>query len=80
MKDRSADFPLPIPTVRRLVPFYGRTGLYYPEAKEPFGIRIEDTVFIDHNGKANIIAPYPYEFVLDVAPYSDKNAEEGHDK
>lgn len=55
-------------------------GLYYPEAKEPFGIRIEDTVFIDHNGKANIIAPYPYEFVLDVAPYSDKNAEEGHDK
>lgn len=47
-------------------------GLYYPEGAEPFGIRIEDTVYIDENGKAQIMAEYPYDLVIPV----QKSAEE----
>lgn len=47
-------------------------GLYYPEGDEPFGIRIEDTIYIDEHGKAQIMAEYPYELVIPV----QKSAEE----
>ena len=39
-------------------------GLYYPS--KGFGVRIEDTVYIDEQGKAKIAADFPYELVLPV--------------
>lgn len=37
-------------------------GLYYPELG--MGARIEDTVWIRPDGKAEVLADYPYDFVL----------------
>jgi Xaa-Pro aminopeptidase len=37
-------------------------GLYYPE--ENMGIRIEDTVWMRPDGQTEILAEYPYDFVL----------------
>jgi Xaa-Pro aminopeptidase len=37
-------------------------GLYYPE--KGMGVRIEDSVWIRQDGKAEILAEYPYDFVL----------------
>ncbi len=48
------------------VVFTVEPGLYYPEAVEPFGIRIEDTIYIDTDGKPHVFAQYPYELVVPV--------------
>jgi Xaa-Pro aminopeptidase len=37
-------------------------GLYYPE--KGMGVRIEDSVWVRPDGKAEILAEYPYDFVL----------------
>ena len=37
-------------------------GLYYPE--KGMGVRIEDTLWVRPDGKLEILAEYPYEFVL----------------
>lgn len=37
-------------------------GLYYPE--KGMGVRIEDSVWIRTDGRAEILAEYPYDFVL----------------
>ncbi|MDP3183884.1 MAG: Xaa-Pro peptidase family protein [Anaerolineales bacterium] len=39
-------------------------GLYYPE--KGMGVRIEDSVWIRPDGKAEILAEYPYDFVLEM--------------
>lgn len=39
-------------------------GLYYPE--RGMGVRIEDTVWVRPNGHVEILAEYPYDFVLPV--------------
>jgi Xaa-Pro aminopeptidase len=39
-------------------------GLYYPS--KGFGVRIEDTVYLDEQGKAKIAADFPYQLVLPV--------------
>ena len=41
-------------------------GLYYPEIKNPFGVRIEDTIYIDNDGNAQYFIQYPYRLVLPV--------------
>jgi Xaa-Pro aminopeptidase len=38
--------------------------LYYPE--RGMGVRIEDTVWVRPNGQIEILAEYPYDFVLPV--------------
>jgi Xaa-Pro aminopeptidase len=37
-------------------------GLYYPE--ENMGVRIEDTIWVRPDGQMEILAEYPYDFVL----------------
>jgi Xaa-Pro aminopeptidase len=37
-------------------------GLYYPE--KGMGVRIEDTIWVRPDGKMEILAEYPYDFVL----------------
>jgi len=37
-------------------------GLYYPE--KGMGVRIEDSVWVRPDGKAEILAEYPHDFVL----------------
>jgi len=37
-------------------------GLYYPE--KGMGARIEDTYWVRHDGKMELLAEYPYDFVL----------------
>ncbi|HUH96991.1 MAG TPA: M24 family metallopeptidase [Anaerolineales bacterium] len=37
-------------------------GLYYPERE--MGVRIEDTIWVRPDGKMEILAEYPYDFVL----------------
>ena len=37
-------------------------GLYYPE--KGMGFRIEDTLWVRPDGKIEILADYPYDFVL----------------
>jgi Xaa-Pro aminopeptidase len=37
-------------------------GLYYPE--QGMGVRIEDTLWVRQDGKMEILADYPYDFVL----------------
>jgi len=49
----------------RLAPgviFTSEPGLYYPE--KGMGIRIEDTIWVHPDGKMEILAEYPYDFVL----------------
>lgn len=41
-------------------------GVYYPEIENPFGIRIEDTVYIDQDGKPQYFVNYPYQLVIEV--------------
>jgi Xaa-Pro aminopeptidase len=41
-------------------------GLYYPEIKNPFGVRIEDTIYIDNDGNAQYFVQYPYHLVIPV--------------
>jgi Xaa-Pro aminopeptidase len=39
-------------------------GLYYPS--KGFGVRIEDTVTMNEQGKIEILADFPYQLVLPV--------------
>ncbi len=39
-------------------------GLYYPE--KGMGVRIEDTLWVRPDGKIEILAEYPYDFVLEM--------------
>lgn len=42
-------------------------GLYYPE--KGMGIRIEDTIYLNENGKFEILADYPYDLVIPLDNY-----------
>jgi Xaa-Pro aminopeptidase len=44
------------------VVFTSEPGLYYPE--KGLGMRIEDTYWVSPDGKIEILAEYPYDFVL----------------
>jgi Xaa-Pro aminopeptidase len=44
------------------VVFTSEPGLYYPE--RGLGVRIEDTYWVRPDGKIEILAEYPYDFVL----------------
>jgi Xaa-Pro aminopeptidase len=46
------------------VVFTSEPGLYYPE--KGMGVRIEDTYWISPDGKIEVIANYPYDFVLEM--------------
>jgi len=39
-------------------------GLYYPE--KGMGVRIEDTLWVRPDGKVEVLAEYPYDFVLEM--------------
>ena len=45
-------------------------GLYYPE--QGLGVRIEDSVWVRPDGKVEILAEYPYDFVLEVKRWKKK--------
>jgi Xaa-Pro aminopeptidase len=44
--------------------FTSEPGLYYPE--KGLGVRIEDTYWVNPEGKIEVLADYPYDFVLDM--------------
>jgi Xaa-Pro aminopeptidase len=46
------------------VVFTSEPGLYYPE--KGLGVRIEDTYWVRPDGKIEILADYPYDFVLEM--------------
>jgi Xaa-Pro aminopeptidase len=39
-------------------------GLYYPE--RGMGVRIEDTIYLNQQGRFEIVAKYPYDLVIPV--------------
>ncbi len=41
-------------------------GLYYPDQPEGFGVRIEDTFYMDKDGKVSPLTEYPYRLLIDV--------------
>jgi Xaa-Pro aminopeptidase len=45
-------------------------GLYYPE--KGLGVRIEDTYWVRADGKIEILAEYPYDFVLKMKKWKSK--------
>ena len=45
-------------------------GLYYPE--KGMGVRIEDTLWVRPDGKVEILAEYPYDFVLKMKKWNKK--------
>ena len=45
-------------------------GLYYPE--QGMGVRIEDTLWVRPDGKIEILAEYPYDFVLEMKKWGKK--------
>jgi len=45
-------------------------GLYYPE--KGMGVRIEDTLWVRPDGKVEILAEYPYDFVLEMKKWKKK--------
>ncbi len=46
-------------------------GLYYPE--KGMGVRIEDTIWVRPDGKMEILAEYPLDFVLPMKKWKKKN-------
>jgi Xaa-Pro aminopeptidase len=40
-------------------------GLYYPD--RGFGVRIEDTVYLDQDGSPHTLTDFPYDLVLPLA-------------
>jgi len=45
-------------------------GLYYPE--KGMGFRIEDTIWVRPDGRMEILADYPYDFVLPMKKWKKK--------
>ncbi len=45
-------------------------GLYYPD--KGMGVRIEDTIWVRPDGKMEILAEYPYDFVLKMKKWKKK--------
>ncbi len=45
-------------------------GLYYPD--KGMGVRIEDTIWVRPDGKMEILAEYPYDFVLPMKKWKKK--------
>ena len=41
-------------------------GLYYPDKPEGYGVRIEDTYYMNEDGKAEALTEYPYRLIIDV--------------
>ena len=41
-------------------------GLYYPDKPQGYGIRIEDTYYMDKDGKVSPLTEYPYRLIIDV--------------
>ena len=41
-------------------------GLYYPDKPEGYGVRIEDTYYMDKDGSVKPLTDYPYRLILDV--------------
>lgn len=57
------------PDTDALVPgvvFTIEPGLYYPDGPEPYGVRIEDTYYMDENGRAVRLTDYKYELELEI--------------
>ena len=50
------------------VVFTSEPGLYYPE--KGLGVRIEDTYWVNPQGKIEILAEYPYDFVLKMKKWN----------
>lgn len=50
------------------VVFTSEPGLYYPE--KGLGVRIEDTCWVNPEGKIEILADYPYDFVLKMKKWT----------
>ena len=50
------------------VVFTSEPGLYYPE--KGLGVRIEDTYWVRPDGKIEILAEYPYDFVLKMKKWN----------
>jgi Xaa-Pro aminopeptidase len=46
-------------------------GLYYPD--KGMGIRIEDTYWVRPDGKIELLAPYPYDFVLPMKKWKNNH-------
>ncbi len=42
-------------------------GLYYPDGDPAFGIRIEDTYYMDKDGSVKPLTDYPYNLVIEVS-------------
>jgi Xaa-Pro aminopeptidase len=53
--------------LRKGVVFTIEPGLYYPS--KGMGVRIEDSMYLNPNGKFEILADYPYELVLPMKRY-----------
>jgi Xaa-Pro aminopeptidase len=45
-------------------------GLYYPD--KGMGVRIEDTYWVRPDGKMEILAEYPYNFVLEMKKWKKR--------
>ena len=52
------------------VVFTSEPGLYYPE--KGMGVRIEDTLWASPDGKIEVLAEYPYDFVLKMKKWHKK--------
>lgn len=49
-------------------------GLYYPDGEIPFGIRLEDTFYVDEAGNTRYFVEYPYQLELDIPLFGSKEA------
>ena len=49
-------------------------GLYYPD--KGMGFRIEDTYWVRPDGKIEVLAEYPYDFVLPMKKWNNHSAKE----
>jgi Xaa-Pro aminopeptidase len=51
-------------TIERGQVFTVEPGLYYPD--RGFGIRIEDTIYVDDNGEFHSLTPFPKDLVIPI--------------
>jgi len=56
--------------LRHGVIFTIEPGLYYPE--KGMGVRIEDSYWVRPDGKMEVLAEYPYDFVLPMKKWKKK--------